>query len=75
MWDLINVAWVLEPRWVPTDLVPTPVLDGYLRWAPRSGATWPMREAYAVDRDEIFCDFYRKLAADAATTPESEGRQ
>ncbi|MGH9137091.1 MAG: nucleoside hydrolase, partial [Acidimicrobiales bacterium] len=73
MWDLINVAWVLDPRWVPSELVPTPTLDGHLCWAPRRVATWPMREAYAVDRDAIFRDFHRKLAAHAATTQESEG--
>ena len=66
MWDLINVAWVLEPRWVPTELVPTPVLDDDLSWVPRRDSPQPMREAFAVDRDEIFIDFYRKLEAHAA---------
>ncbi len=66
MWDLINVAWVLEPRWVPTELVPTPVLDDDLSWVPRRDSPRPMREAFAVDRDEIFIDFYRKLEAHAA---------
>lgn len=65
MWDMINVAWVIEPRWVPTELVPTPALDTDLTWAPRPGAE-TIREAFAVDRDEIFRDFYRKLAAHAA---------
>lgn len=66
MWDLINVAWVLEPRWVPTGLVPTPELDDDLSWVPKRDTPWPMREAFAVDRDEIFIDFYRKLAAHAS---------
>jgi purine nucleosidase len=73
MWDLICVAWVLEPQWVPTELVATPVLDGGLSWARRAGPTWPMREAYAVDRDEIFRDFYHKLAVHAAATPDTKG--
>ena len=68
MWDLINVAWVIEPSWVPTDLVPTPTLDADLAWVPRPEAPL-MREAFAVDRDEIFRDFYRKLAAHSAGKP------
>jgi inosine-uridine nucleoside N-ribohydrolase len=60
IWDLITVAWVLEPGWVPTDLVPTPQLDEELRWRPRAGAP-PMREAHGVDRDGIFRDFFEKL--------------
>lgn len=67
MWDMINVAWVIEPQWVPTEPVPTPALDADLSWLPRPGAP-KMREAFAVDRDEIFRDFYRKLAAHAAET-------
>jgi purine nucleosidase len=65
MWDLINVAWIIEPSWVPTDLVPTPTLDADLAWVPRPDAPL-MREAFAVDRDEIFRDLYRKLAAHSA---------
>jgi purine nucleosidase len=73
LWDMINVAWVLEPRWVPSELVATPILDDDLSWAPRHGSSWPMREAFAVDRDEIFRDFYRKLAAHAANASERDG--
>ncbi|MBA3876635.1 MAG: hypothetical protein C0498_06820 [Anaerolinea sp.] len=61
IWDLINVAWVLEPSWVPTDLVPVPRLDDDLRWTPRPGSTRVMREAHGVDRDAIFRDVYRRL--------------
>jgi inosine-uridine nucleoside N-ribohydrolase len=71
MWDMINVAWVIEPSWVPTQLVPTPSLDSELSWVPRPGAH-EMREAFAVDRDEVFRDFYRKLATHAATNGERQ---
>jgi hypothetical protein len=67
MWDMIDVAWVIEPSWVPTEVVATPSLDADLAWIPRPEAH-EMREAFAVDRDEIFRDFYRKLDAHAATT-------
>jgi inosine-uridine nucleoside N-ribohydrolase len=66
IWDLINVAWLLNPDWVPTHLVPTPVLGSDKLWQPRGGGAWPMREAYEIDRDGIFRDFLGKL--DAAAT-------
>lgn len=62
IWDMICVAWILEPSWVPTELVPTPQLDKELRWGGSGGAV-SMRQAYAVDRDAIFRDFFRKLEA------------
>jgi hypothetical protein len=63
MWDMINVAWAIEPRWVPSDMVPTPRLDGDLCWVPDDDPSSPMRQAHAVDRDAIFRDFFRKLDA------------
>lgn len=62
MWDLINLAWLIEPAWVPSDLVPTPVLGPDKRWVRAEGRP-PMREAYAVARDAIFRDFFDKLQA------------
>jgi purine nucleosidase len=60
MWDLINIAWLLEPAWVPSELVRTPLLDAELRWQ-AAPDRHPMREAYGVDRDAIFADFFRAL--------------
>ena len=62
IWDLINFAWLINPDWVHSHIVPTPVLDNDLHWQPREHAH-PMREAYAVQRDEIFNDFFARLAA------------
>jgi purine nucleosidase len=60
MWDLINVAWLLNADWVPSTLVPTPGLSDERRWVARHDAA-PMREAYAVARDAIFGDFFETL--------------
>ena len=60
IWDLINIAWLIEPGWVPSELVRTPVLDEELRWRAAPGRHL-MREAYAVDRDAVFGDFFRSL--------------
>jgi len=61
IWDLINIAWLLQPAWVPSSLVATPVLGADRRWHAASGRP-PMREAHAVARDAIFLDLFAKLA-------------
>jgi inosine-uridine nucleoside N-ribohydrolase len=61
IWDLINIAWLLNPDWVPSHLVPTPILTEDRRWTARGEASPPMREAYAVARDAIFGDFFETL--------------
>jgi hypothetical protein len=66
IWDVITIAWLLEPAWVPSELVRTPGLDADKRWRALAGRHL-MREAHAVARDAIFADFFRKLeqAADS----------
>ncbi|MGH9129678.1 MAG: hypothetical protein ACRDY2_12120 [Acidimicrobiales bacterium] len=64
IWDLIAVAWLVEPRWLATALVSTPRLGSALEWlAVADPGRHLMREAYDVDRDAIFADLYRCLAA------------
>jgi purine nucleosidase len=60
IWDLINIAWLIEPAWVPSELVPTPQIGDDLRWCAAPGSH-PMREAYGVQRDAIFRDFFETL--------------
>ncbi len=60
IWDMINIAWLLNPDWAPTDLLPSPVLADDLTWRREPGRHL-MREAYDIDRDGIFRDFFRKL--------------
>ena len=60
IWDLINIAWIINPDWVPTTLTSTPLLDENLFWQ-KSNNRHVMREAYNINRDEIFIDFYDKL--------------
>lgn len=61
IWDVINVAWMLEPEWVPSDLVRTPRIGADLRWHADATRPW-MREAHAVQRDAIFSDFLARLS-------------
>lgn len=60
IWDLIDIAWLFDPDWVPTMLVRSPVLDDDLYWQHPAGRHL-MREAWDVNRDAIFMDLYRCL--------------
>ncbi|MCW2779506.1 MAG: hypothetical protein JWN17_3231 [Frankiales bacterium] len=65
IWDLINTAYVVEPGWLSSDLVDSPVLGEDLRWHHPAGRH-QIREAYDLDRDAVFGDLYRVLAEHAA---------
>lgn len=60
IWDMINIAWLVDPEWVASELVRAPVLGADRRWQQASGRHL-MREAHGVSRDAIFGDFFRKL--------------
>lgn len=61
IWDIINIAWLLEPAWVPSDLVTTPRLGDDRRWV-ADPLRHPMREAHGVDRDAVFGAMVRALS-------------
>jgi inosine-uridine nucleoside N-ribohydrolase len=71
LWDLIDIAWLLEPAWVPSELVRAPRLTRTRRWRRGGGGRHLMREAHAVARDAIFRDLYDKLQAQAANAASS----
>ena len=62
IWDIITVAWLLQPNWVPSSLVRTPRLGDDKRWI-SDPSRHLMREGYAVERDAIFADLISKLPA------------
>ena len=62
MWDLIDVAWVLEPSWVGTHVVSTPHLSEDLRWTDAGPGRHVMREGTGINRNAVWGDFYRVLA-------------
>ncbi|MCW5634609.1 MAG: nucleoside hydrolase [Rubrivivax sp.] len=63
IWDLVCIAWMLEPGWLPGTLVRTPHLGDDLRWRPGGPGRHVMREVHAVHRDAIFGDLFERLAA------------
>ena len=60
IWDLITLAWLMKPEWVPSMLTRSPVLQEDLLWG-HPPERHLMREGIGIDRDEVFRDFYRKL--------------
>lgn len=62
-WDLINIAWLLNPEWVPSQIYSSPRLDEQMVWR-RDGEDKDrhmMREAVGINRDAIFRDLFEKL--------------
>ncbi len=60
IWDMIDVAWLFDPDMVPTTLCRSPILTEDLYWQNHPDRHW-IREAYDVNRDALFMDFYRCL--------------
>lgn len=60
IWDVINIAWMLNPDWVPSQLTRSPILTDDLHWQ-HDPSRHLMREAVGINRDAIFRDFFTKL--------------
>lgn len=61
LWDMVTVAWLVNPAWVPSVLVPCPVLSEDLKWL-HSLNRHRVRVAIRVLRDEVFTDFFQKMS-------------
>lgn len=61
IWDMATIACLLDPKWVPTELIPCPVLTPHLTWN-RDPSRHLIRYAHYIYRDPIFRDFFLKLA-------------
>lgn len=61
IWDLINIAWLLNPNWLPSHIKLAPRLGDDQRWYNDVSDRHMIREAYDIDRDAIFRDFLGKL--------------
>lgn len=62
IWDVAPVAWLINPAWIPTKLLPSPLLTYELTWA-EDPSRHLIRCADFVQRDPIFADLFHKLAA------------
>jgi len=64
IWDIAAVAYLINPSWVPTHVVHSPILTDQFTWSVDTSRHF-IRTAVSVDRDAIFGDFFRKLEAHA----------
>ncbi len=62
VWDLAPVAWLVNPGWMPSAIVPSPDLTKNLAWQRKAGRH-SIRVALRIARDPIFADLFRKIAA------------
>lgn len=62
IWDMAAIAWLLDPDWVPTVLIPSPIVTPQLTWSV-DRRRHQIRCATFVHRDPILKDFFAKLEA------------
>ncbi|MDA0204688.1 MAG: nucleoside hydrolase [Acidobacteria bacterium] len=61
IWDISAVAWLNNPDWVPSDIVPSPVLTDDMHWETAAGRH-NIRVANNVNRDAVFNDVFSRLS-------------
>ena len=67
IWDIAASAWMINPDWVRTETLPSPVLLDDLTWeSPVPAGRRSIEIAYQVKRDAIFGDFFAKARAGAS---------
>jgi purine nucleosidase len=61
IWDVTAVAWLVNPSWIPTNLVHSPVLTDQVTYSVDRSRHF-IRMATTLSRDAIFRDLFKKLA-------------
>ncbi|MDQ4075253.1 MAG: nucleoside hydrolase [Chloroflexota bacterium] len=61
LWDVGPIAWLVNPSWVNSILIPSPILTTDETWS-HDPYRHLIREARSVERDAIFRDLFQKLA-------------
>lgn len=59
IWDISAIAYLINPDWVPTNIVHSPILTDQVTWSADQRRHF-IRTAYEVDRDKIFKDLFMK---------------
>ena len=62
IWDIAATGWLIDPAWVPSTVVASPILTERATWSLDAGRQG-VRIADRVDRDAIFGDLFTKLRA------------
>jgi inosine-uridine nucleoside N-ribohydrolase len=61
IWDVVAVAWLVDPSWIPTNLIHSPILTDQVTYSTDYSRHF-IRMATSVKRDAIFRDLFDKLA-------------
>lgn len=64
IWDIATIAYLIDPAWIPTEIVHSPILTEKKTWSFDHSRHF-IRYANYVRRDPIFRDLFAKLAARA----------
>jgi purine nucleosidase len=62
IWDIAATAFVINPKWLPREKTSSPILNDDLTWT-RDASRREISVAVQVNRDAIFSDLYKKIAA------------
>ena len=60
IWDVSTIGYLINPDWLPSKLVPSPLLTDDSHWA-HDATRHPIREAYFCHRNPVFKDMFAKL--------------
>lgn len=60
IWDVVAVAWLINPHWVKTDIVHSPILTDQVTYSVDRSRHF-IRMAKSINRDDIFRDLFSKL--------------
>ena len=60
LWDMSAIAWLVNPSWIRTSVVPSPILTDEMAWA-FDDSRHTIRVAQWLDRDSIYRDFFGLL--------------
>ncbi len=60
IWDVVAVAWLINPSWVPTNLVHSPILTDQVTYSVDQSRHF-IRMATSLNRDAIYRDLFSKL--------------
>ncbi|OGO22609.1 MAG: hypothetical protein A2Z28_05010 [Chloroflexi bacterium RBG_16_51_9] len=61
IWDIATIGYLLNGDWVPTQVIPSPILQDNLTWGVPPLGRHLIREAWYVKRNPIFHDLFLKL--------------
>jgi inosine-uridine nucleoside N-ribohydrolase len=60
IWDVVAIAWLINPSWVGTNLVHSPILTDQVTYSVDRSRHF-IRMAASINRDAIFRDMFSKL--------------